>query len=141
MHLLNWWIWQSSAGGKAKKELDLHRRITKKLWDLVVSGPYGNENGNWAKDRRTGWKLWRYPKSISTLWQKTDLFLIQIFSLNRIKLNIEGLENPSELGTVILFWIWRYGQGSVLNTEGIGFNPLSSHFREPAGRIIALKRH
>lgn len=143
MHSLNRWTWRSSAGAKPRRNSIYIEEQPKSsgIWWLQVPTETRMANGLKIGGQIENYEAVRHPKSISPLWQKTDLFLIQIFSLNRIKLNIEGLENPSELGTVILFWIWSYGAVRVLNTGGIGFNPLSSHFRELAGRIIALKRH
>lgn len=47
------------------------------------------------------------------------------------------------LGAVILFWLWGYGRGwikIILNAETLSLNPLSSHFRELAARIIPLEK-
>lgn len=52
----------------------------------------------------------QHSKSVPPLWQKTDLFPAQICSLDRIKLRIYGLGNPSRVGSsdiILNMGVWR----------------------------------
>ena len=82
-------------------------------------------------------------KSISPL-SEDEFIPCSNFSLNRIESRIYGLGNPSRVRAVMLLWICGYGGGwgnvFTFNTGTQSLNPLSSHFRELAARIIPLEK-
>lgn len=132
---------QNLAEGKIKKQPDLHQRATKKLWDLLTLGIDGSGEDSGAKNRKTGWSSWSCQALQIYFTTAAEDWLIQICSLNRIKLRVYGLGNPSRVGSSDIL---NYGGAWVnvftLNAETLSLNPLCSHFRELAARIIPSEK-